>query len=80
MPRKNGREVLSEMKQDPELNCIPIVIFTTSEAENDVNTSYKLHASAYVSKPVDPDQFAMVVQSIEEFWMRVAKLPRTCTG
>ena len=78
MPKKDGREVLAEMKKDPDLDCIPVVVLTTSEAEDDIVRSYKLHASAYVTKPTYVDQFATVVKSIEEFWMRVAKLPPHC--
>jgi two-component system, chemotaxis family, response regulator Rcp1 len=75
MPKMDGRTVLSEMRKDPNLTFIPVVIFTGSENENDVLTSYKLHASAYVNKPLEVEQFARVVKSIEDFWMRVAKLP-----
>ena len=77
MPKMDGRAVLSEMRRDPALTSIPVVVFTTSESESDIATSYKLHASAYVSKPVEMDQFGTVVRSIEEFWMRIAKLPRS---
>ena len=78
MPKKDGREVLAEMKKDPDLDCIPVVVLTTSEAEDDIVRSYKLHANAYISKPTYVDQYTMVVKSIEEFWMRVAKLPPHC--
>jgi CheY-like chemotaxis protein len=76
MPKKDGRAVLAEMKNDPSLRKIPVVIFTSSEAENDINMSYSLHANAYVSKPIEIDHFETVLRSVEEFWMRVAKLPR----
>ncbi len=76
MPRKDGREVLAEIKQDPDLKRIPIVILTTSSAEEDIVRSYNHHANAYITKPVDLDQFAKVVHSIEEFWFTIVKLPR----
>ncbi len=75
LPRKNGREVLAEIKADESLKCIPVVVLTTSEAEQDILKAYKLHANCYVTKPVDLDQFIKVVQSIENFWMTVVKLP-----
>ncbi|MBI4458758.1 MAG: response regulator [Acidobacteria bacterium] len=78
MPKKDGREVLAEMKKDPDLDCIPVVILTTSDAEEDIIRSYKLRANAYVTKPTYVDQFKIVVTSIEDFWMRVAKLPPHC--
>ncbi len=76
LPRKNGREVLEEVKKDPVLQHIPIVILTTSQAEQDVLESYRLRANAYVTKPVDLDQFLKVVSSIEEFWLEIVKLSR----
>ena len=75
LPRKNGREVLAEIKEDPSLKRIPIVILTTSQAEEDVLRMYDLHANCYVTKPVDLDQFIKVVQTIEEFWLTIVKLP-----
>lgn len=77
LPRKDGREVLEEIKYDPELAHIPVVVLTTSEAEEDVLRSYRLHASAYVTKPVDFDQFIKVVRQIDEFFVTVVRLPRT---
>jgi chemotaxis family two-component system response regulator Rcp1 len=74
LPKKNGREVLEEIKQDDALSHIPIVILTTSQAELDIVESYRLHANAYVTKPVDLDQFLKVVGSIEEFWLEIVKL------
>jgi CheY-like chemotaxis protein len=74
LPKKNGREVLEEIKQDPALQHIPVVILTTSQAEQDVLESYRLRANAYVTKPVDLDQFLKVVSSIEEFWLEIVKL------
>ena len=76
LPKKNGREVLEEIKQDPSLQHIPVVILTTSQAEQDVFESYRLRANAYVTKPVDLEQFLRVVQSIEEFWLEIVKLSR----
>ena len=74
LPRKNGREVLEEIKQDSALQHIPVVILTTSQAEQDVLESYRLRANAYVTKPVDLEQFLRVVGSIEEFWLEIVKL------
>ena len=76
MPRKDGREVLAEIKQDPDLKRIPVVILTTSSAEQDIVRSYNDHANAYITKPVDLDQFAKVVKSVEDFWFTIVKLPR----
>ena len=75
MPRMNGREVLAEVKRDPDLRRIPIVIMTTSDDEKDVTAAYNLHVNCYVTKPVDLDQFIGVVKSIEHFWFSVVKLP-----
>ena len=75
MPRMDGREVLQEIKADPELRLIPVVILTTSKAEEDIVRSYELNANCYITKPVDLDQFMNVVRSIEEFWLTVVKLP-----
>jgi len=76
MPRKDGREVLAEIKQDPDLKQIPVVVLTTSAAEQDIVRSYNDHANAYITKPVDLDQFAKVVKSVEDFWFTVVKFPR----
>lgn len=75
LPKKDGREVLAEIKADERLRRIPIVILTTSHAEQDVLTSYGLHANCYVTKPVDLDQFITVVKTIEDFWFTVVTLP-----
>ena len=75
LPRKDGREVLAEAKRDPELRRIPIVILTTSKAEEDIAKTYDLHANCYISKPVDFDRFIEVVKTIEGFWLTVVKLP-----
>ena len=75
LPKKDGREVLSEIKGDEVLRAIPVVILTTSKAEEDVLRSYDLHANCYVTKPVDLDKFIVVVQSIDRFWLTVVTLP-----
>ncbi|HEX2208573.1 MAG TPA: response regulator [Longimicrobium sp.] len=75
LPRKDGREVLEEIKADPSLRNIPVVILTSSEAERDIAQAYALHANCYVTKPVDLDQFITVVKSIEDFWFSIVKLP-----
>jgi CheY-like chemotaxis protein len=75
MPRKNGRDVLRDIKNDPKLKRIPVVILTTSQAEEDILHTYDLHANCYITKPVDFNQFLKVVRSIEDFWLTVVKLP-----
>jgi len=75
LPKKDGREVLEEIKQDPDLGMIPVVILSTSRDEEDIVRSYKLHANCYVSKPVDLDRFLGIVKGIKDFWLTVAKLP-----
>jgi CheY-like chemotaxis protein len=75
LPRKDGREVLAEIKGDEDLRSIPVVVLTTSQAEEDVLRSYQLHANAYVTKPVDFDRFIEVVRQIDEFFVTVVKLP-----
>ena len=75
LPRKDGREVLADIKGDPDLKRIPVVILTTSRAEQDVLRSYDLHANCYITKPIDFDQFMEVVRSIESFWMSIVVLP-----
>lgn len=75
LPRKDGREVLKEMKEDPELSVLPVVVLTTSRADEDVVRSYMLHANCFITKPVDFDQFIHVVRSIECFWFGVVTLP-----
>lgn len=75
LPRKDGREVLAEIKQNPELKSIPVVILTTSKADQDILQSYNLNANCYITKPVDFDQFVGVVRQIDEFWLTVVKLP-----
>lgn len=75
LPRKDGREVLEEMKADSDLRMIPVVVLTTSKAEEDIIRSYQLHANCYITKPVNFDRFLEVVQSIEHFWLSVVVLP-----
>ena len=75
LPKKDGREVLSEIKGDEDLRAIPVVVLTTSKAEEDVLRSYDLHANCYVTKPVDLEKFITVVQSIDRFWLTIATLP-----
>jgi two-component system, chemotaxis family, response regulator Rcp1 len=76
LPKKDGREVLEEIKKDPALMIIPIVILTTSQDEQDILKSYKLHANCYITKPVDLPQFLTVVKAIEDFWFTVVVLPK----
>ena len=76
LPRLSGLEVLAELKRDPELLLIPVVVLTTSQAEEDILRSYKLHANAYVTKPVDFDRFMDVVRQIDSFFLTVVELPR----
>jgi CheY-like chemotaxis protein len=75
MPRKDGRDVLEELKGDDDLKRIPVVVLTSSDAEEDVVKSYELHANAYLTKPVDFDGFLEVINTLEEFWLEVVKLP-----
>lgn len=75
MPGKDGIEVLNEIKNDPELKCIPVVMLTSSEAEEDILRSYELSANAYLTKPVDFDGFVKIVHTLEDFWFSIVKLP-----
>lgn len=75
LPRKDGREVLAEIKDDPKLRTIPVVVLTTSKAEQDIIRAYGLHANCYITKPVDFDCFTQVVQAIQNFWFTVVTLP-----
>jgi len=75
LPKKDGREVLQEIKSDEQLRRIPVVVLTTSKAEEDVLRSYNLHANCYVTKPVDLEKFIVVVKSIDVFWLTVVTLP-----
>jgi chemotaxis family two-component system response regulator Rcp1 len=76
LPKKDGREVLSELKESPALKSIPVVILTTSASEADIHGSYQQHANCYITKPVDLEGFLKVVKSIDSFWLSVVKLPR----
>src|ERR687898_2999418 len=76
LPRKDGREVLEEIKGDPELRLVPVVVLTTSAAERDLIKSYNLHANAYIIKPIDLNRFIEVVRAIESFWFTIVKLPQ----
>jgi two-component system, chemotaxis family, response regulator Rcp1 len=80
LPKKDGREVLAEIKADDNLKHIPVVILTTSQDEQDVLKSYNLYANCYITKPVDLDQFITVVKSIEDFWLGIVVLPKDETG
>jgi len=75
LPKKDGREVLKEIKSDPSLKVIPVCILTVSKAEEDILKSYSLHANCYITKPVDLTQFIKVAKSIQEFWLTIVKLP-----
>jgi CheY-like chemotaxis protein len=75
LPRKSGAEVLAEIKSDPRLSTIPVVVLTTSQAEEDVLRSYEMHANAYVTKPVDFERFGQIVRQIDEFFVGIVKLP-----
>jgi len=75
LPRKDGREVLAEIKDDPELKRIPVVVLTVSQAEEDILRTYNLHANCYITKPLDLDRFLEVVQQVENFWLTIVKLP-----
>ncbi len=80
LPRKDGREVLADMKADPKLKHIPVVILTSSKSELDVARSYNLQANCYITKPVDLEQFGKVVQAIDDFWLSVVRLPANSGG
>lgn len=75
LPKKNGREVLTEIKDDPELRCIPVVVLSTSNAEEDVMHSYHHHVNCYINKPLDFDRFFEIIKKIEDFWLNTAILP-----
>jgi CheY-like chemotaxis protein len=75
LPRKDGREVLSEINGDPELRSVPVIVLTTSEAEQDILRSYQLAANAYITKPIDLSELIAVVRSIETFWLSIVRLP-----
>ena len=76
LPKKDGREVLNEIKRDDKLRRIPVVILTTSEAERDVSRAYELHANCYIKKPTDLDEYMEVIRACENFWLHIVRLPR----
>ncbi len=76
LPKKDGREVLAEIKTDEELKSIPVIVLTISKAEEDILKSYNLHANCYITKPIDIEQFNKIVRSIEDFWLSIVKLPK----
>jgi len=76
LPRKNGREVLSEIKNDPLLKRIPVLVMTTSRADQDIQKAYSLNANCYITKPMDLDEFLRIVKSIEDFWLKTVTLPK----
>lgn len=80
LPKKDGREVLEEIKEDLHLRCIPVVILTTSNSIEDIKKTYYHHANCYITKPVDLNQFVKVVKSIEDFWLSIVKLPKNKNG
>ena len=78
LPKVDGREMLAQIKQCPELKRIPVVVLTTSKSEEDIIKSYELQANCYITKPVDLDQFIAIVQAIEQFWLTIVRLPEGC--
>ncbi len=77
LPKKDGRELLAEVKQDPDLQQIPVIVLTTSEADQDVRRAYRLHANCYLTKPLDMDSFLRKMRAVEDFWLNVVRLPPT---
>ena len=80
MPKKDGREVLAEIKTDENLKDIPVLVFTVSSSEKDILSAYNLHANAFITKPIDLHEFNAVVRSLEEFWFTIVKLPHSVSG
>jgi len=80
MPKMDGREVLAEIKADERLRQIPVLVFTVSSAEKDILEAYDLHANAFITKPIDLDEFITVVKSLEQFWLTIVKLPQRVSG
>lgn len=80
LPRKDGREVLKEIREDPELTSLPVIVLSTSGAPEDIAGAYARHVNAYIQKPVDFDEFLRVVRSMEEFWLSIVKLPSRAEG
>ncbi len=77
LPKKDGRELLAEVKSDPALQHIPVIILTTSEADQDITHAYKLHANCYLTKPIQMDAFLKMIRSVEDFWLNIVRLPGT---
>ncbi len=75
LPRKDGREVLEEVKGDPELHRIPVIVLTTSSAERDILLSYNMHANCYIKKPIEYDEFMSAIKGLENFWTKIVRLP-----
>jgi len=75
IPKKDGREILKELKEDPQLKCIPTIVLTTSESEMDIKSTYEHYANAYITKPLDLNEFIEVIKSIEEYWLTTVELP-----
>ena len=80
LPKKDGREVLADIKDDPVLRRIPVIVLTTSSAQEDIQRAYDTHANCYITKPVDFEQFVRVIQAIENFWLTVVQLPTSQQG
>ena len=78
IPKKDGREILKELKENPDLKCIPIIVLTTSQSEMDIKSTYEHYANAYITKPRDLNEFIEVIKSIEEYWLRTVELPTGC--
>lgn len=78
IPKKDGREILTEIKLNPKLKCIPVIILTTSQSETDIFNTYNHHANAYITKPIDLNEFIKVIKSIEDYWLNTVQLPRGC--
>lgn len=75
LPKKDGRELLAELKADPELKFIPVIVLTTSEADSDISKAYRLHANCYLTKPIQVDEFLNKIKMVEDFWLSVVRLP-----
>jgi two-component system, chemotaxis family, response regulator Rcp1 len=80
IPKKDGREILKEIKENPDLKCIPIIVLTTSQSEMDIKSTYEHYANAYITKPLDLNEFIEVIRSIEEYWLSTVELPPGCGG
>ena len=78
IPKKDGRKILREIKENPKLKCIPVIILTTSQSQRDIKTTYEHHANAYISKPIDLNELIKVIKSIEDYWLSTVELPSGC--